>query len=907
MFYVATTPAPKWWVLSVATSKTRRKLTNLGTFAAVTESEDIRGNVTTSTQAVDRNTGTTVSTTDMPTSDHDAVTTVVYGLVRTNATTTDVVTTYEYDALNRRIEARTESAGGARVVSQITHYNDLGQIEAAEDAVGNKTWYTYDSVGRQTAVSNALDQVTITGYDIRGNVTNVTGATYPVSYGYDEMNRLVWMKTYRDGTESGDTTQWHYDPATGLLTSKIYADGKGPSYTYTPDGKLATRTWARGVTTDYGYVASGELATVDYSDGTPDVTYTYDRLGRPVTITDVQGTRTNVYDATTLSLSEEHLPDGTVLSRPTDSLGRPSGLSLGPDYSVSYDFDAYGRFIAVSSSVDSVSSVANYAYVPGSHLVAGYTLGGLTRSVVYEANRDLIASVTNAWNGSLVSSFDYHNDAIGRHTARTDSGGVTNQFGYNDRSEVASSLMGTNVFGYVYDTIGNRLVATNNAEVTTYAANELNQYTSFSNDVVAQPTYDEDGNMTATGDGWHYVWNGENRLVLASNVMHLVSYAYDHQGRMVLKMLSHKDAETQRWEENKNLSYVWDGYNIIVETVICDSSTNVVYNAWGLDINGILQGVGGVGGLLAVVKDSTNYFPSYDANGNITEYVASDGVVIAHREYDSFGGTVVATGNLDAFTHWFSTKPSCPITNFCEYQYRKYNFMLGRWQNRDPIEEMGSLNLYGFAHNAPTFLVDKDGRLIFGWNTLIGGVVGAVVGGVSAAILEGDVWAGVVNGGVTGALIASGVPASTAASIGGGLASFVSSYHSAKNYPNVCDSKFGIALHYTSRFAIGAIGGYYAGVLGGNFSSAMEGTLINQSLTIHGFYIVSTADVVMQGTIDISFTAVELYMISMPEQAANGALGLEPVIQEYNSQIDILYTETPGECLCPSEGSSNGR
>jgi hypothetical protein len=44
----------------------------------------------------------------------------------------------------------------------------------------------------------------------------------------------------------GDTTLWLRDEATGLVTNKVYADGKGPSYTYTPDGKLATRTWARG-------------------------------------------------------------------------------------------------------------------------------------------------------------------------------------------------------------------------------------------------------------------------------------------------------------------------------------------------------------------------------------------------------------------------------------------------------------------------------------------------------------------------------------------------------------------------------------------------------------------------------------------------------------------------------------
>jgi hypothetical protein len=61
-----------------------------------------------------------------------------------------------------------------------------------------------------------------------------------------------------------------------------YADGQGPSYTYTAGGKLQTRTWARTVngqplTTTYAYNNAGDLVSVDYSDSTPDVAHTYDR------------------------------------------------------------------------------------------------------------------------------------------------------------------------------------------------------------------------------------------------------------------------------------------------------------------------------------------------------------------------------------------------------------------------------------------------------------------------------------------------------------------------------------------------------------------------------------------------------------------------------------------------------
>jgi len=53
----------------------------------------------------------------------------------------------------------------------------------------------------------------------------------------------------------GDTTRWSYDAATGVLTSKQYADGSAVSYTYDTQGRLVTRTWARGIVTTYAYDA----------------------------------------------------------------------------------------------------------------------------------------------------------------------------------------------------------------------------------------------------------------------------------------------------------------------------------------------------------------------------------------------------------------------------------------------------------------------------------------------------------------------------------------------------------------------------------------------------------------------------------------------------------------------------
>ena len=159
----------------------------------------------------------------------------------------------------------------------------------------------------------------------------------------------------------------------------------------------------------------------------------------------------------------------------------------------------------------------------------------------------------------------------------------------------------------------------------------------------------------------------------------------------------------------------------------CSSAdTNTTHYIWGLEISGQsggrassqaeMQGAGGVGGLCAVFPDNgiTPHYPCYDANGNITEYVDFIGNTVAHYEYDAFGNTVSQTGSMaDDFKHRFSTKYWDAETELYGYGERYYNPVLGRFISRDPIEEQGGLNLYGFCGNDPINKVDYLG-MIFG-------------------------------------------------------------------------------------------------------------------------------------------------------------------------------------------------
>ena len=204
-------------------------------------------------------------------------------------------------------------------------------------------------------------------------------------------------------------------------------------------------------------------------------------------------------------------------------------------------------------------------------------------------------------------------------------------------------------------------------------------------------------------------------MLFRSGVL-LVTNVYDHRSRRVRKEVSVWDGQVEAYVPQSSAHYLWDGWNVVRETVAVGSgSTQSVatnYYTWGLDLSGTLQGAGGVGGLLAVLRNGTPYFPCYDANGNVTGYVATNGASVARYEYSPFGETTAKTGSMaDTFTHRFSTKPFDAETGLAMYQLRPYEPVLGRWLSKDPIDEQGGLNLYGFAGNDPVNRWDYLGLL----------------------------------------------------------------------------------------------------------------------------------------------------------------------------------------------------
>ena len=154
-------------------------------------------------------------------------------------------------------------------------------------------------------------------------------------------------------------------------------------------------------------------------------------------------------------------------------------------------------------------------------------------------------------------------------------------------------------------------------------------------------------------------------------------------------------------QTRSEVAYVYDGWNVVgVYDTTTAAPTSLKGYLWGEDLSGSLQGAGGVGGLLAEKRSGQTYLPVYDGNGNIVSYLnASTKASVAEYVYDAFGRTVSSSGTeADNFTYRFSTKP-LDGSGLYYYGYRYYDPQHGRWISRDPIEEEGGVNLYGFIQN----------------------------------------------------------------------------------------------------------------------------------------------------------------------------------------------------------------
>ncbi|MDG4811173.1 RHS repeat-associated core domain-containing protein [Micromonospora sp. WMMD1120] len=215
------------------------------------------------------------------------------------------------DALGRPRQTQEAAYGGGRILTD-TFYDATGRVYKANAAYYNsaapstalysgldqdipsQTKTLFDGAGRPTHALLLASQASVqvekarTSTTYHGDHTTVVpsageSATTAWTDAHGRVEKL-WQYHGRTATGTYDETSYTYHPV-GQLASVTDASGNSWSYTYDIQGRLTSSQDPDSGTTTLAYNDRGELEqTTDARPDTPDLYYTYDRIGRPQTV-----------------------------------------------------------------------------------------------------------------------------------------------------------------------------------------------------------------------------------------------------------------------------------------------------------------------------------------------------------------------------------------------------------------------------------------------------------------------------------------------------------------------------------------------------------------------------------------------------------------------------------------------
>jgi len=99
----------------------------------------------------------------------------------------------------------------------------------------------------------------------------------------------------------------------------------------------------------------------------------------------------------------------------------------------------------------------------------------------------------------------------------------------------------------------------------------------------------------------------------------------------------------------------------------------------------------------------------------VSELVTSSGSIAAQSTYDPYGNKTLVTGTLVSDIGYagyvYHAASALNFTRYCAYDAAH-----ARWINRDPIAEMGGVNLYAYVSGNPVTLTDSSGLFASPWH-----------------------------------------------------------------------------------------------------------------------------------------------------------------------------------------------
>jgi RHS repeat-associated protein len=696
----------------------------------------------------------------------------------TNTTYADGLSeTTGYDALQRRVSSTDRGGRTTTYVYDgvghllVTKYPDGSFLGNSYDLLGhfqNSTittpssglfpdsksittaQYGYDAGGRQTSITNALNQVTLYAYDANGNQTNMVDAlNHTNSYVYDALNRQIGI---------------------------IYPNGTSENYGYDGIGRQIAVTNQAGIVTVFAFDALSRMIAVTNNFGGPNQTatgYVYDEVGNLTQQVDALN-RTNLFEyddigrrtKTTFpggqsstfgfdamgNLIRETNFNGVIITNQYNDLNRVTSRTSGGDYSVLFSYsptgqrtnmiDASGTNIYSYDSFDRLltkvtpQGTLNYTYDGFGNLsvIQSTTLGGVSMTYGYDAlNR--VTNVVDRFTNSTTYGFDavgnlqivvlpnkvtnnYVFDSLNRLTNLTakSSGGTLANFSYKlslagNRTNLIEALNGVNRTNvWIYDqryrltseaitasasptgTITNQYDAVGNRTVrSSTVAGVTNQAFSFTaNDQLTSDLYDSNGN-TRTNGGNVFLYDADNHLTNATVNGTSVIVVYDGDGNRVRKIVG-----------GTTNSYLVDDRNPTGLAQVLEEKTGTTLTrtyTYGLT--------------LISEQDSTTHFYGFDGKGNTRYLTGTNAAITDTYAYDAYG-TLIASSGTTTNSYLYSGEQFDPDLGLYYLRARYMNAGSARFWTRDSFEgrqeDPKSLHRYAYGEGDPVNNTDPTGH-----------------------------------------------------------------------------------------------------------------------------------------------------------------------------------------------------
>jgi RHS repeat-associated protein len=644
---------------------------------------------------------------------------------------------YEYDGLDRRTSVRDPLNH-----TTTTAYDEVGNVIASKDALGNRTTFTYDSRNRLQTVKDAVSNVTTFEYDGVGNRTvTIDPLSHRATVAYDALNRATTitdalgtttMAYNAAGRQTGLTdpatyrTTWAYDAADRLTTM---TDALGTAtYVYDNADQLTDTTDRAGWRTTFAYDSGGRRTHERWLNSTGGtvrtITYTYDAEAQLTKVTDPDATLTFTYDSGGNQLTAQTSGGGTgqpnvTLTSGYSVSGRRTSLTdnLSSVGRTTYVYDAAYRLTTITRSIGGTSGPqAIFGYDNADRRTSvSRTIGGSGTAVnttfSYDNANRLTTITHQTGGGTALATYIYGYDAASRVTSEANAEGLAT-YSYDNTNQLTGvdRPAGQTDETYGYDANGNR----NTTGYTTGAGNKLTASAGFTYG------YDGEGNLTsktetATGKVTTYSYDYRNRLTGATQkssggtVLMQATYTYDALDRRIGTKV---DADgvgagspVQSWT-------VYDGANPYADF---NSSAAVQKRyLYGAAIDELLARTDSGG---------TSAWYLTDRLGTVRDIANTSGTVIDHLAYDGFGKVTSETSPANGDRFKFTSREHDAETGLYYYRARYYDAVPGRFIAQDPIGfAADDTNLYRYVGNAPVLGNDPsglDGRPVGGGSSTV--------------------------------------------------------------------------------------------------------------------------------------------------------------------------------------------